>query len=170
MGQYFNLINEDKKEYISGGKLWEWIANINECGLITSLIMDRWSGDRVVLIGDYDESKLYNKAEDTYKDISSYAVSLYNKNRKLIKLKTKLYAVNETTKEYIYGTFKQISMCLTLVLRKSSGDGGGDIYKDYETAGIWTENKIIIQKERPSDKYKDINSAVYRDAFDFYNG
>lgn len=176
MGQYFLLVNEDKKEYVSpwsidgGGKLWEWIANINECGVITSLIINRWNENRVVLVGDYDESKLYETAENTYKDISSYAKSLYNTSKEIIKTKLKIYAINKTTNEYIYGTFKQVSMCLTLLLRKSSEGGGGDIYEDYKTAGIWAENKITIQKEKPSEKYKDINSAVYKDAFNFYNG
>lgn len=176
MGQYFLLVNEDKKEYVSpwdiggGGKLWEWIANINECGVITSLIADKWSGDRVVLVGDYDESKLFEKAEKAYKNISKSAKSLYVKNTDLIKSKSKIYVINETTNEYIYGTFKQVSMCLTLLLRKSSEGGGGDIYDDYATAGVWAENKIKIQKEKPSSKYEDINSAVYKDAFSFYNG
>ncbi len=176
MGQYFLLVNEDKKEYVSpwaidgGGKLWEWIANIDECGVITSLVLDGWGGDNIVLIGDYDESKLYDVVEKSYKEISKRAKSLFMKNKDIIRSKSKIYAINETTKEYVYGSFKQVSMCLTLLLRKSSEGGGGDIYNDYESAGAWAENKIVIKSEKPSKKYADINSAVYKEAFDFYNG
>lgn len=174
MGQYFLLVNEDKREYVSsrdiggGAKLWEWIVNINECGVITSMLMNGWSGDRIALVGDYDKSKLFGKAYNLYKNTSKLAKSLYDKNIKLTESKSKLYAINETTNEYISGTFKQISICLTLLLRMSSAGGGGDIYEDYITAGKWAENKIVIKDKQPSNKYNNINSAVYSDAFDFY--
>ncbi|MEM3860220.1 MAG: hypothetical protein QW478_12600 [Candidatus Micrarchaeaceae archaeon] len=88
MGQYFTLVNLDKKEYVSpwdingGAKLWEWMANLDECGVIFALILDRWSNDKITLVGDYDESKLYDKVyneKQKYKNISSTAQSLFKK-------------------------------------------------------------------------------------------
>ena len=86
MGQYFKIINEDKKEVINawdlGGvaKFWEWLYNrqarvfvwllrksdgdgggdipLDERDQYTTL--GRWAGDRITLIGDYDSSKLWN--------------------------------------------------------------------------------------------------------------
>jgi hypothetical protein len=171
MGQYFKLVNLDKKEFVSpydiGGvaKLWEWMANENECGVITLLLSGRWAGDRVVLVGDYDKSNLYEIAEKKYKNISSYAKKLYEIYKPNGK---KIYAINKTTNEYISGSFKQVSICLVMLLRKSSESGGGDIEKIYDTAGLWAKNKIVVQEKEPPKEYENINSRVYRDAFDFY--
>ena len=90
MGQYFLLANLDKQEYVHphhiGGllKLWEWCAN-RQAGVIPYLLRKssetgggdvddpekllyagRWASDRIVLIGDYDQSKLYDTVVDTY--------------------------------------------------------------------------------------------------------
>ena len=91
MGQYFLLVNLDKKEYIaphslnSGAKFLEFIyysdvlflllRKSNEEGggdIDTNEYKNagRWAGDKIILIGDYDESKLYDKALQEYKDIS----------------------------------------------------------------------------------------------------
>lgn len=119
MGQYFKLVNLDKKEYIASdyvteedrkkmqdfaekaskklpfgtrlkfpdvasvfapAKFWEWGANAE--GLLPLFLTrqsnesgggdidpaefpnaGRWAGDRIVLVGDYDKSKLYDKVE-----------------------------------------------------------------------------------------------------------
>ncbi len=100
MGQYFRLVNLDKKEFIDpwaiGGvaKLWEWCVN-NQAGVIPFLLRKsneggggdiskdyyaagRWAGDRIVLVGDYDESHLFEKVEKEYANISSVLVDDYN--------------------------------------------------------------------------------------------
>ena len=87
MGQYFKIVNEDKKEVINawdlGGtaKFWEWLWNpqarvfvwllrksdeggggdINDPERFETL--GRWAGDRITLIGDYDSSRLWNMSE-----------------------------------------------------------------------------------------------------------
>ena len=86
MGQYFKLVNEDKEEvvvsYDIGGtaKFYEWMYN-NQVRVLAWLLrrsneggggdiddsskyqtLGRWGGDRVSLVGDYDDSGLYNKA------------------------------------------------------------------------------------------------------------
>ena len=90
MGQYFKIVNEDKKEVVNawdiggGAKFWEWMYNpqirvfgwllrksdgdgggdipSEERGQYQTL--GRWAGDRVTLVGDYDSSELYQKASN----------------------------------------------------------------------------------------------------------
>lgn len=100
MGQYYRLVNIDRKEYIDpweiGGiaKLWEWCVN-PQCGVIPFLLRKstetgggdirkeyefagKWAGDRIVLVGDYDESRLFDIVEKEYTNISLKIVSEYN--------------------------------------------------------------------------------------------
>lgn len=100
MGQYFHLINFDKKEYINGWnlgggvKLWEWCAN-NITRVIPFLLRKsneggggdiekdyktagRWAGDKIALVGDYDESKDYSRAIDEYTEISAQVKKDFN--------------------------------------------------------------------------------------------
>jgi len=100
MGQYFLLVNLDKREYVypiyvsTGMKLIELCVN-NFGALLLFLLRKsseggggdidkpykyagRWAGDRVVLVGDYDESDLFRKALEEYKDITLAVVNEYN--------------------------------------------------------------------------------------------
>lgn len=102
MGQYFKLINYDKQEVVNawsldqGAKFWEWEANnisrlagfllrkSNESG--GGDIEDEgeycgyWAGDRIALVGDYDESGDYNKVEtEKWTDISKGVAHEFNK-------------------------------------------------------------------------------------------
>ena len=100
MGQYFLVVNLDKKEFIhphelgSGMKLWEICAN-NACRVLPFLLRKsnetgggdihkdyksagRWAEDRIVVIGDYDESGLYDKALKEFKDISNEVKDEFN--------------------------------------------------------------------------------------------
>ena len=92
MGQYFKIVNLDKREYLDphklgmGLKLYEICANRGS-GVLPFLLRKsdetgggdihkdyryagRWAGDRIVVIGDYDSSKLYDQL-DSYTDISN---------------------------------------------------------------------------------------------------
>jgi len=85
-------VNLDKKEFVhphdlnGGAKLWEICVN-RYGGVINFLLRKsseggggdihqdyeyagRWAGDRIVLVGDYDESKLQIKAEKEFLNIS----------------------------------------------------------------------------------------------------
>lgn len=97
MGQYWVIINEDKKEYIQphtfgdGAKLMEF--GCSTCGTLTGLtilladnvtngrgggdfngdgkdVLGRWHGDRIKIVGDYGDDGLWNKAYDKWEDIS----------------------------------------------------------------------------------------------------
>ena len=112
MGQYFIAVNQTKKEYIRpwdiGGlaKLFEWCAN-HEAGIFPFLLRKsdelgggdiehpdaqyagRWAGDEVYLVGDYDSSGLYDRAQKSYRDIARGLVREYNRFIKIDKLKLK---------------------------------------------------------------------------------
>lgn len=100
MGQYFRLINYDKREYVDpwaiggGAKLWEWCAN-HQAGVIPFLLRDsdeggggdirkdystagRWASDRIALVGDYDYSGDWERVEDEFHNISRELVCEYN--------------------------------------------------------------------------------------------
>jgi hypothetical protein len=101
MGQYFRAVNVTKREYIDpwdiGGvaKLWEWCAN-RTAGIFPYLLRKssgygggdiseaepkyagRWAGDEVYLVGDYDESELFQKAEQEFTNISHPLAAEYN--------------------------------------------------------------------------------------------
>ena len=91
MGQYFKIVNEDKKEVVNawglGGvaKFWEWVGNRQVKVFVWLLrksdeegggdirhperyeTLGRWAGDRITLIGDYDSSHLYQDASNQEK-------------------------------------------------------------------------------------------------------
>jgi len=93
MGQYFLIVNLDKKEYLhphkmgSGLKLWEICAS--NMGRVLPFLLrqsnetgggdiqkeyktaGRWAGNRITVVGDYDESGLFDKARNEFKDISN---------------------------------------------------------------------------------------------------
>jgi len=100
VGQYFKAVNVSKKEYVDPwylgvAKLWEWCVN-KEAGLFPYLLRKsnesgggdishpdakyagRWAGDEVYLVGDYDESDLYEKAGHEFTNISQPLVEEYN--------------------------------------------------------------------------------------------
>jgi hypothetical protein len=105
MGQYFKAINLDKREYVCPwcvgevAKLWEWAANPHG-SLFTLLlrksseggggdfhgvtyeespqaIVGRWAGDRVVLCGDYDDSRIWD-CLPRYRNVSRELVDAWN--------------------------------------------------------------------------------------------
>jgi hypothetical protein len=76
-------------------KLWEWCVNPT-AGIFPYLLRKssergggdiefaspyfagRWAGDEVYLVGDYDESDLYEKARTAYRNISRELAVEYN--------------------------------------------------------------------------------------------
>ena len=94
-------VNVTKKEYVQpwdiGGmaKLWEWCVG-RTAGIFPYLLRKsnwrgggdipfaapsyagRWAGDEVYLVGDYDESSLYETARTSYRNISRELAAEYN--------------------------------------------------------------------------------------------
>lgn len=126
MGQYFLLVNVDRKEYVdpffvgggSGYKLWEWCTNnttrvipflirkSSSIGCGGDLLSDsykyagRWAGDRIVLVGDYDDSGLFTVAEDSYENISKEVREEFNRFIEVddLKLSTSWFVDEDTGK------------------------------------------------------------------------
>jgi len=127
MGQYYKVINIDKKEYMRpncGLKLMEWSYNRNPLILnLMEKLANEWKGDRVFVVGDYavahdieldsyDRKTLENIEQELgifYKKENGYYKSIYgfvDENFKEIELE-KLeneeykYIYNHNKKEYI---------------------------------------------------------------------
>jgi len=102
MGQYYLIANKTKKQYLyphvfnDGLKAWEIVANgetlkalgylliKSDCGdgggdLKENPLVGYWAGDEIIIIGDYDSSKLYDEVSDTYTDISLTVISAMEK-------------------------------------------------------------------------------------------
>jgi len=71
MGEYFRIVNLDKKEYIDphecegGVKFWEVVVNPKMPQLLAYILNNYdgiWAGDRITIIGDYD--KAYSGVEN----------------------------------------------------------------------------------------------------------
>ena len=102
MGQYYKLVNKDKREvvvsYDIGGtaKFFEWLYN-NQARILIWLLrqsneggggdipdpdrfttLGRWAGDTITLVGDYDESGLYHEA-NSYEKVSAALLAEYNR-------------------------------------------------------------------------------------------
>ncbi|MDO5556342.1 MAG: hypothetical protein Q4G09_07050 [Clostridia bacterium] len=130
MGQYYKVINIDKKEFMypdGGLKLMEWSYNKNPLILnLMKKIANEWKGDRVFVVGDYavSEDRLYEDGEKAYdyeklceiereldiynKKEKGYPISLYHyvednfKEIRLEDLKEEYkYIYNHNKKEYI---------------------------------------------------------------------
>ena len=103
MGQYFQLINESKKQYVCCycldglAKWYEWVFNdtFKLLGLLIrksddsgggdldfdekhANIVGSWAGDKISLVGDYDSSGLYDIAREQYKNISEELIEAWN--------------------------------------------------------------------------------------------
>jgi hypothetical protein len=104
MGQYFLVVNLDKKEFLhphrfgDGLKLLEFGCSMD--GTMTALaillrkssedgggdihiedeLIGSWAENRIVIIGDYDNSKLFEKAKEEYKDISKEIIKVMKKD------------------------------------------------------------------------------------------
>lgn len=101
MGQYFYIVNTTKEEYLhphkfgSGLKFLEFTSD--PCSAMTALahllaqssdvpgwqgneITGRWIGDNIVIVGDYDNSGLFDTASDDYTDISNALIQHMGKD------------------------------------------------------------------------------------------
>ena len=90
MGQYFIVANTTKKEYLhphkfgSGLKFLEFTLDgfsvmsgvADDCEMGTG----RWIGDHIVIVGDYDNSGIFDDAMSYYEDISNAVIQHMGKD------------------------------------------------------------------------------------------
>ena len=97
MGQYFLIVNTTKKEYLHPHRFGEGLKfmefTVDGCGIMHGLahllaqsssgvaidnpeITGRWVGDHVVIVGDYDNSGVFDEAYESghYHDISQAVI------------------------------------------------------------------------------------------------
>lgn len=88
MGQYYKVINIDKKEYMRpdcGLKLMEWSYNLNPLILnLMKKLANEWKGDRVFIVGDYavaNDRELDSYDRKTLEEIEK-EIGIYNKKER----------------------------------------------------------------------------------------
>ena len=97
MGQYFLIVNTTKKEYLHPHRFGEGLKfmefTVDGCGIMHGLahllaqsssgvaiddleVTGRWVGAHVVIVGDYDDSGVFDEAyeSDDYHDISQAVI------------------------------------------------------------------------------------------------
>lgn len=103
MGQYHKVVNLDKKQYLhprvfnDGLKLCEFGASSGGTMFGLALLLARdngkgggdfhidnplvgsWAGDRIIIVGDYGDDKLYSELDDEYENISPQLAELISK-------------------------------------------------------------------------------------------
>lgn len=81
MGQYYKIVNVDKKEVISpygGSKLMEWSYSYTDTvQSFIHLLLNDWKYDRCFVVGDYaisddiDEEPIYSVLENLEKELKN---------------------------------------------------------------------------------------------------
>lgn len=103
MGQYFYVVNLDKKQYLhphrfeDGLKAVELASGDNTMRALAMLltksdgggggdfapdptgIIGSWAGDRIWIVGDYDSSGIYETAQKQYEELSAKVIPLMKK-------------------------------------------------------------------------------------------
>src|SRR5690348_10754915 len=98
MGQYFFIVNISKQEYLDGncaGTGMKFLEQYNTMTLLKYLLRQsteggggdidyegkycgRWAGDRITMVGDYDESHLFEKAGKQFLNITHGVLDEWN--------------------------------------------------------------------------------------------
>lgn len=164
-------VNETKKEYFTAydidglAKLWEWMANLDECGILSLVLMNEWKNDKVVLVGDYDESGLYDYAEDNFKNISKTVMKIKNEQlENFIKSRYKYAFVNGDDRTFVSGSSKEISRAVPILLMESNEDGGDiENYESNEIAGKFAGKNVFVSKKNEfnTNKYTDMTKDLF---------
>lgn len=105
MGQYYAIINVDKKESLTGDGFWklkEWCyegnARINALEALLDAKTGRWRGDHIYIVGDYaDEMKTDNEKDELYFQIP---IKAYDQSMKLIRSKYQIDSKDYTLQEF----------------------------------------------------------------------
>lgn len=145
MGQYFYVVNMDKRQYLhphcfdDGLKLMEF--GLSGCGTMAGLalllrrsseggggdfdpgdnsshaveIVGSWAGDRIVVVGDYDNSRLYQACKDGvggFINVSHYvldALMLDEGFAELVKSEARYRMCKETSQAHRYPRQNQVA-------------------------------------------------------------
>ena len=87
MGQYFIAVNETSKQFIHPHTFGDGVKFLEFCGSSHGFLAGlafllrkgkgdpntgqmSWSGENVSIVGDYDVTDLYDKAQDEFEDVS----------------------------------------------------------------------------------------------------
>ena len=165
MGQYFIVVNLDKKEYLKphdfpmcGAKLGEFSSDYDFCLALNSLLaqgfgpdgwerkgetLGRWAGDRIVVVGDYDESSLYQEAQNSteFQNISHLVQSKFTETPKDPPTLQRLPPHNLSELTTAKMTFGIIGQCPPIPLIQGWKQYGTQI----EFAEWWSQHQALAQ-------------------------
>ncbi|HZK52999.1 MAG TPA: hypothetical protein VFC84_02165 [Desulfosporosinus sp.] len=171
MGQYYRVVNIDKREYLSPSdyhnllKLMEHSYARNEfVDAVVNLLAKEWKGDRIVWAGDYGdeglftplgyEGNLYNYAQETFAKIENANIQSTEKYS---------YICNEDTKIFVElkGLPKNdddyVIHPLPLLTASGNGRGGGDYQgSDENLCGYWAADQLFVSNTVP-EGYTEFN-------------
>ena len=170
MGQYYDILNLDKKEHLyfddlNCAKLWDYYNSFEYDCALKNLFSGRWNGDNVILLGDYcdnaeADSFVYNiiqkiRIEYSYNGImqdypEDFTDITYDRRDKGFR-----FVYNHHTKQYIDYDRIWNSLCkptiyhLVLLLAVGNGYGMGDYdrYND-QFVGCWALTSHYIEVSR----------------------
>ena len=173
MGQYYDVLNLDKKENLileklNCAKLCDYYKSFEYDCALKNLFADRWKGDNVILLGDYcnnakQGSIVYDLVQRIRTDYSyngnmqdypeMFREIEYDSGDKGLR-----YVYNHYTKQYIdYERIQCDPVIYPLVLLLAVGNGCGmgdyDHYNE-ELVGCWALTSRYIEVRR---EYLEIN-------------
>ena len=171
MGQYYDVLNLDRKELLDledlgCAKLWDYYRSFEyECALL-NLFSDRWKGNQVILLGDYvDQAEEGSFVFEMVKRIRNqyhydgcmqdfpddYQTINFDRSDNGYR-----YVYNHATKQYIdyhrilNSNYTPKIYPFVLLLAVGNGYGNGDYhYANVDLVGAWamTSASIEVSKE-----------------------
>jgi len=155
MGQYYKVVNLDKKEvvYPSGSKLLEhgYLRN-GDVGAVMALLKKEWKGDRIAWIGDYYKSGSNPKVDCAYKSelkeiqhkkkvVKEGFLINHDKNLCIDLSKVTAYE-DKIDKGWELSPLAMLTAC-------GNGGGGGDLHDEniLVTSGVvgsWAGDKLSV--------------------------
>ena len=204
MGQYYVVVNLDKKEYIDPSEFGDQITRLFYIGksgrgamsVLVSLLMDlpaknpfvgRWSGDRIVVSGDYAEAGKFLKGENLYnlameggfKNIGEYGmkamlktIEAARKNDFILEIvnldmdrRINSASFNETLIDVLDVDGVGTKTALSLLLADGHGQGNGDPLCSSPLIGSWAGSRIVARtkKTKTSEISKEVILALVED-------
>jgi hypothetical protein len=175
MGQYYKIVNIDKKEYFNPESLklmeFSWVGNYGISKLF-KLLRTSWKSDRVIIVGDYysdDDDNFfgYSKEDLTFatEDGEQY-FGFYHVDKssewKEVSINTdeisEGFFINEDTNQYVdlsklISGYDNMVVSPTVLLACGNGRGGGDYRgSDEELIGNWAGCRVSFSSKKPFNK------------------
>jgi len=129
MGQYFVIANTTKKEYLHPHRFGEGLKfmefTMDSAGILHGFahlmaqssegvhvdceaVTGRWIGDHVLIVGDYDNSEIFDEAYKSYNDISEMVINHIAEDRYVREILSNRTRWDGDHKKPVYQTAEEI--------------------------------------------------------------